>query len=79
MATDESKGELHDGFDEAHSRLFVSCRNPASVVVVDSKTGREVLHSPSGGETDCIFYDGKHSGYMPPGPKVRSTLGASGR
>jgi len=47
-------------FDEAHSRLFVGCRNPASVVVLDSNTGREVAIFPIGGETDCIFYDGEH-------------------
>jgi DNA-binding beta-propeller fold protein YncE len=47
-------------FDEAHSRLFVGCRNPASVVVLDSNTGREVATFPIGGETDCIFYDGEH-------------------
>ena len=47
-------------FDEAHSRLFVGCRNPASVVVLDSNTGREVATFPIGGETDCIFHDGDH-------------------
>ena len=47
-------------FDEAHSRLFVGCRNPASVVVLDSKTGGEVTKFPIGGETDCMFYDRAH-------------------
>jgi hypothetical protein len=60
MATDESKDQLHDAFDEAHGRLFVGCRNPASVVVLDSNTGREVATFPIGGEIDCVFYDGTH-------------------
>ena len=47
-------------FDEAHSRLFVGCRNPASVVVLDSNTGGEVTAFPIGGETDCMFYDRAH-------------------
>jgi DNA-binding beta-propeller fold protein YncE len=47
-------------FDEAHSRLFVGCRNPTSVVVLDSNTGGEVATFPIGGETDCMFYDGAH-------------------
>src|SRR3954453_7287916 len=47
-------------FDEGHSRLFVGCRNPASVVVLDSNTEREVATFPIGGETDCMFYDRAH-------------------
>ena len=47
-------------FDEGHSRLFVGCRNPASVVVLDSNTGREVATFPIGDETDDMFYDGAH-------------------
>ena len=47
-------------FDEAHGRLFVGCRNPASVVVLDSDTGREVATFPIGDETDDMFYDGAH-------------------
>jgi len=56
----KAKGNYTMAFDEAHSRLFVGCRNPASVVVLDSKTGCEVTTFPIGGETDCIFYDEKH-------------------
>jgi hypothetical protein len=47
-------------FDEANSRLFVGCRNPASVVVLDSNTGHEVATFPIGGETDGMFYDPRH-------------------
>ena len=47
-------------FDEAHGRLFVGCRNPASVVVLDSNTGLEVAIFAVGGETDAMFYDERH-------------------
>jgi DNA-binding beta-propeller fold protein YncE len=47
-------------FDEVHGRLFVGCRNPASVVVLDSNTGGEVATFPVGGETDAMFYDERH-------------------
>ena len=47
-------------FDEAHGRLFVGCRNPASVVVLDSNAGREVATFPIGDETDDMFYDGAY-------------------
>lgn len=51
--------------DEAHGRLFVGCREPSSVIVLDSKTGREITTFPVGGETDCIFYDGaRHRIYV---------------
>jgi DNA-binding beta-propeller fold protein YncE len=46
--------------DQARGRLFVGCREPASVVVLDTATGRETATFPVGGETDCMFYDGAH-------------------
>jgi len=47
-------------FDAAHGRLFIGCRNPASVVVLDSNTGLEVATFAVGAETDAMFYDGRH-------------------
>ena len=46
--------------DEQHSRLFVGCREPASIVVIDTKTAKATTTFPIGDETDCIFYDGAH-------------------
>ncbi|HEY6169121.1 MAG TPA: hypothetical protein VI454_13850, partial [Verrucomicrobiae bacterium] len=46
--------------DEAHGRLFVGCREPASVVVLDTATGKAVATFHIGGDTDCIFFDGAH-------------------
>ncbi len=56
----KAKGNYTMAFDEAHGRLFVGCRNPASVVVLDSNTGLEVATFAVGGETDAMFYDERH-------------------
>src|SRR5438045_9604376 len=60
-------------FDEAHSRLFVGCRNPASVVVLDSNTGREVPTFPSALKPTTCSTMGRINEYMSPGPKAHST------
>lgn len=43
--------------DEAHHRLFVQCRVPASLLVFDTETGK-VVASLQGASSDDIFYDG---------------------
>lgn len=43
--------------DEAHHRLFVQCRVPASLLVFDTETGK-VVASLQGTSSDDIFYDG---------------------
>jgi YVTN family beta-propeller protein len=43
--------------DEASHRLFIGCRHPAKVVVVDTATGREVASADIVGDTDDLFYD----------------------
>ena len=44
--------------DDAHKRLFVGCRLPAKLVVLDTTSGRIVANFPTIGDTDDIFYDG---------------------
>jgi hypothetical protein len=47
--------------DEANKRLFVGCRLPARLVVLDTTSGRIVTSLPTVGDTDDIFYDpGRH-------------------
>ena len=43
--------------DEADHRLFVGCRQPAKVLVVDTGTGKVVTDFAIGGDTDDLFYD----------------------
>src|ERR1700722_18516192 len=44
--------------DDAHKRLFVGCRLPAKLGVLDTTSGRIVAHFPTIWDTDDIFYDG---------------------
>ena len=43
--------------DEDHKRLFVVCRDPARLVVLDSDSGKVVATLPTVGDSDDVFYD----------------------
>ena len=43
--------------DERDQRLFVGCRNPARLVVLETTSGRTVTELPISGDTDDLFYD----------------------
>ena len=43
--------------DERDHRLFVGCRNPARLVVLDTTTGKRVNDLAISGDTDDLFYD----------------------
>ena len=43
--------------DEAHKRIFVGCRRPARLVVLDMDSGRQVAKVECVGDTDDLFYD----------------------
>lgn len=45
--------------DEANKRLFIGCRQPARLVVLDTATGKPVADLPIAGDTDDLFYDAK--------------------
>ena len=44
--------------DEGDHRVFVGCRDPARLVVLDAKDGNSVADLPLSGDTDDLFYDG---------------------
>jgi len=44
-------------FDESTSRLFIGTRNPAELVVMNSKSGREVAHLPTAEGQDGVYFD----------------------
>src|SRR5262249_31210434 len=48
--------------DAANKRLFIGCRKPRSLVVMDAASGKEVATVPIAGEVDDVPYDpaGKH-------------------
>lgn len=43
--------------DAAGHRLFVGCRKPGLLVVLDSRSGKQVATVPIPGEVDDLFYD----------------------
>ena len=47
--------------DEAHHRLFVGCRAPARMLVIDTETGRQTASVEIVGDTDDLFYDAAKS------------------
>jgi signal transduction histidine kinase len=45
--------------DEAGRRLFVGCRKPPAVVVLDADSGKEVARVAIPGDTDDVFFDAR--------------------
>jgi hypothetical protein len=43
--------------DESTSRLFIGTRTPAEMVVMDSKSGKEVAHLPTAEGMDGVYFD----------------------
>jgi DNA-binding beta-propeller fold protein YncE len=45
--------------DEVHRRIFVGCRKPPCIAVLDSDSGKEVAKVTIPGDTDDVFFDDK--------------------
>jgi len=43
--------------DEPARRLYVGCRQPAKLLVYDTKTGKELAAAECSGDTDDVFFD----------------------
>jgi len=43
--------------DEAAHRLYVACRRPSALVVLDTRTGKTVAHLPCVGHADDAYFD----------------------
>jgi DNA-binding beta-propeller fold protein YncE len=46
--------------DESHHRLFIGCRKPARILVLDTGSGKTVTELECAGDTDDVFYDAKN-------------------
>ena len=44
--------------DQARHRLFVVCRRPAELLVLDSRSGKVLAHLPVAGDADDLYLDG---------------------
>jgi DNA-binding beta-propeller fold protein YncE len=47
--------------DEERRRVFVGCRKPPTMIVLDSDSGKEVATVPIDGDADDVFLDAKRS------------------
>jgi DNA-binding beta-propeller fold protein YncE len=52
-----AKDNVPLAYDEEHQILFVACRNPARLLVLDGTTGKELADLPSDAGADDLFYD----------------------
>ena len=55
--TDNAAANFPMALDEADGRLFIVCRRPAVLLVLDTKSGAIVAKLPAPGDCDDVFYD----------------------
>ena len=55
--TDAATANYPMALDEADHRLFVVCRRPARLLVLDTSTGKLIASVPTVGDSDDAFYD----------------------
>ena len=58
--TDLVFGNFPMALDEANHRLFVGCRLPSTLVVLNTDSGNVVAKIDISGDPDEVFYDSKH-------------------
>jgi YVTN family beta-propeller protein len=52
-----AKANFPMALDEANHRVFIGCRRPAKVLVIDTGTGQQAGSANIVGDTDDLFYD----------------------
>ena len=57
--TDGALGNFPMAFDEANHRLFIGCRTPPKLVVLNTESGSVVASVDISGDPDDVFYDSK--------------------
>ncbi len=57
--TDLAFGNFPMALDEANHRLFVGCRLPSQLVVLDTESGKVIAKIDISGDSDDLFYDSK--------------------
>jgi hypothetical protein len=60
--------------DETNHRLFIGCRNPAKLLVLDIDTGKTVVTLDIVGDTDDLFYDAANKRIYVSGGEGRVTV-----
>ncbi|WP_150133044.1 YncE family protein [Acidisarcina polymorpha] len=60
-----AKDNVPLAYDEEHQLLFVACRTPGKLLVLDGNSGKELSDLPSDAGADDIFYDAElHRVYL---------------
>jgi len=57
--TDGALGNFSMAFDEDNHRLFIGCRMPSTLIVLNTESGDKVAKIDISGDPDDIFYDSK--------------------
>jgi outer membrane protein assembly factor BamB len=70
----EAAANFPMALDEADHRLFIGCRNPAKLLVLDMETGNTVATVDIVGDTDDLFYDGENKRIYVSGGESRVTV-----
>jgi len=59
LPMEQSTGNFPMALDEPSRRLFIGCRKPAKLVILDSQTGAQVGDVAISDDTDDLFYDAR--------------------
>jgi DNA-binding beta-propeller fold protein YncE len=54
---EEAESNFPMALDEPDHRMFIGCRNPAKLLVLDTETGKTIVSLEIDSDTDDIFYD----------------------
>lgn len=55
----EAKSNFPMSLDAAHHRLFIGCRRPAKLLVLDTNTGKLITALDTDSDADDVFYEAK--------------------
>jgi DNA-binding beta-propeller fold protein YncE len=70
----EARANFPMALDEADHRLFIGCRKPAELLVLDMETGKTVTSVDIVGDTDDLFYDAANKRIYVSGGEGRVTV-----
>jgi hypothetical protein len=68
----EAAANFPMALDEPDHRLFIGCRRPAKLLVLDTETGKTVAAVDIVGDTDDLFYNVPISRFTCPAAKAAS-------
>ncbi len=74
ISLNEARANFPMAIDEANHRLFLGCRNPAKLLVLDMETGKTVATLDIVGDTDDLFFDAANKRIYVSGGEGRVTV-----